>query len=197
MIPFASEKGVAKGWMLFQAFMIEILNRFGPVCMFWFVMGLGGYRPEEHREPEKGEGRPVVEHKPVPAPSIELPAVPDVEKLGRSFLNLGTSVEAAPAPVAAAFPEIEADEDPAPLPLPPSPRKRMKPRKQKPRLGTNGPGAVVILFKKRPTQGEVLALVASGKTQKEIASIFDCTDRTIRNILSGKREAENTISFPA
>ena len=171
LIPGASEEGVAKYWMLSVALMIEILNRFGPVSMFAFIMGgLGGHKP--------GESRAVVEHKPAPVPSIALPAVPRVEA----------------APVATV---IEADED-KPAPLPPSPRKRTttrKPERKAAQATNNGAGATVIPFSKKPSHSDVMALIADGKTQKEIAAIFECSDRTIRNILSGNRMAEKAEKY--
>ena len=160
-----------------KAIGLELMAAFGPMGLtaLFELLLLGSHAAPL---PASGEGRSVVEHKPVPVLSIPLSAVPHVE---------------APRAASAAM-MIEPDED-KPAPLPPStPPKHMK--RRKPKVTNSCPGATVIPFKKQ-TQGEVLALKASGKTQKEIAAIFGCTDRTIRNILSGNRRVETAISLPA
>jgi hypothetical protein len=94
------------------------------------------------------------------------------------------------------FIDIEAQEPVAPDPLPPSPRKRTRPKAEKAAAEPRGDN-IIPFSAKKPTHSDVLALMASGKTQKQIAAIFGCTDRTIRNILSGKRAAQSAISFTA
>jgi DNA-binding CsgD family transcriptional regulator len=58
------------------------------------------------------------------------------------------------------------------------------------RLGINCPGAVVIPFVKRPTQGEVLELLSKGKTQKEVAAILGIGERTIQRIVASQKTTQ-------
>jgi hypothetical protein len=190
LIPFVSAEDVAKGWMLFQAFMIEILNRFGPVTMFWFIMGLGGYKPEEQREP--GRNREIVRPKeePAPVPSIELPAVPQVPAcvaVAEPSPSIAPPEEPAPA---ALVDELAADE-PAPLPPPPSRRKHaVSKRKPQVRPVNSGPSATVIPFRK-DIASEVHAMLADGKSAREVADILGVTDRHVRRIRSAQMSADS------
>jgi DNA-binding NarL/FixJ family response regulator len=149
--------------MLFQAFMIEILNRFAPATMFFFIMGLAS---------DEGEGRAVVEHKPASVPSIALPTVPHL------------SVEAAAASIATV---IEADK---PAPLPPSPRKRLATRQKPERKRAESRPDNVIPFSKRATQGEVLTLLSGGKTQREVAALLEISERTVRRIVAASKTGQ-------
>jgi hypothetical protein len=187
--------------------MIECGNRFIPKGVFRFILFLGASLALHFQV----KAHAVAEHKPAPVPSIELPAVPQIASAEAPAPVELEADDLDPAPAIPAAQVMEADAEPErpryrngmatdfsaplpPTPLPPSPRKRRKPEQKalEPRLGN-----VIPFAAKKPTHSDVLALVASGKTQKQIAAIFGCTDRTIRNILSGKRAAESAISFTA
>ena len=100
-------------------------------------------------------------------------------------------------PEAANVAEDAASKAQEPAPLPPSPRRRMKPRKAKvTKVANIGPSVVVLPFRKAAPE-DVKALMASGKTQKEIAAELGCSERTIRNILNRQNAPESAVSFPA
>jgi hypothetical protein len=90
-----------------------------------------------------------------------------------------------------AVPHVEVSEPaadgPAPLP-PPSPRKRTT--KCKPQATYSGPGAVVLPFTKRPTDGEVLTLLSSGKTQKQVAALLGIGERTVRRMVAASKTGQ-------
>ena len=158
-----------------KAIGLELMAAFGPMALtLLFEMLLVGSRPVPVTA---GECRAVVGHKPAPLPSIAQPAVPHVLALE-------------PAQVATV---IEADEE-KPAPLPPSPRKRTtKTRKQaiEPRPGN------VIPFAKKPAHSEVLALMATGKTAREIADILGITDRHVRRIMSASKSGQMSAPMSA
>ena len=157
---------------LLIALLIELGNRFGPEAIFKFIFFAAGF-PLVLPLQFKGDA----EERFAPVPSIPLPAVPHVPVVE-------------PAPVATV---IEPDDE-KPAPLPPSPRKRTA--RRKPSVTHSGPGAKVIPFKKS-TQDEVLALVAAGKTRREVADILGITDRHVRRIMSASKNGHlSAMSVP-
>lgn len=153
-----------------KAIGLELMAAFGPMALMLLFEKLFGLHPA--LVPGSGLGHAVAEHKPAPLPSITLPAVPRVP-----------AVE--PAPVATV---IEPDEDKPSL-FPPSPRARRRTTKMRKQSANARPGNV-IPFGKKPTHSEVLALVASGKTQRAIAASLGIGERTVRRIVAASKTGQ-------
>jgi predicted DNA-binding protein (UPF0251 family) len=154
---------------LLIAILIELGNRFGPEAIFKFLFFAAGASlllssPAKEGAEEKSE------HQAAPVPSIPLPAVPHV-------------AVAEPAPGASGA-ELAADN---PAPLPPQPPRNRAVSKLKLSVVHGGPGATVIPFKKPVRDSEVLRLLSSGKTQREVAERVGISTRTVKRIVASKR----------
>ena len=68
--------------------------------------------------------------------------------------------------------------------------------RRKPKVTRGGPGATVIPFKKS-TQDEVLALMANGKTVREISDILGLSDRHVRRLRSASKTGQMSAPMSA
>jgi hypothetical protein len=184
---------------------LELAAAIGP-SVAWLLAWLLFWAKDDKVE-EKPESRAVVERKPAPVPAIELPAVPHVAP-AEAPAHVELEEDHAPAPAIAAAPvdELAADEpEQAPAipdaseatrsfwlldrypelasslpPKPPSPGNRTRNHGGK---SAEPRGGNVIQFRaKKPTPDDVKALIASGKSHKEIEELLGISRSTIKRL---------------
>ena len=173
-----------------RAIGLELMAAFGPMALTLLFERLFGSHPMP--VPASGRNREIVRPKEeaAPVPSIELPAMPHVA-VAEPSPSIALRDEPAPAALVA---ELEVDE-PTPLPPPPSRRKRTV-SNRKPKRMISGPSATVIPFRK-DISGEVHAMLAAGRKQREVADHLGIGLRTVGRIVAASKTSQMASDLAA